>query len=142
MSNIIPKEYLDSSWDFGFSAVDDETVISTPVQPVIKTEDISQPIIDRLLKLEAVTSNLYINQGEILNILERMEQAGTPTLDTDEYKQLIQKDVQEKLTQVEKLILPLLVNLMKNPEKDTIKWPNRAPMIEKQIEKILAITRS
>lgn len=142
MSTIIPKEYLDSSWDFGFSAVDDETVVSTPVQPVIKTEDISQPIIDRLLKLEAVTSNLYINQGEILNILERMEQAGTPTLDTDEYKQLIQKDVQEKLTQVEKLILPLLVNLMKNPEKDTIKWPNRAPMIEKQIEKILAITRS
>ena len=53
----------------------------------------------------------------------RIEQAGTPTLDTDEYKQLIQKDVQEKLTQVEKLILPLLVNLMKNPEKDTIKWP-------------------
>ena len=142
MSTIIPKEYLDSSWDFGFSAVDDETVVSTPVQPVIKTEDISQPIIDRLLKLEAVTSNLYINQGEILNILERMEQAGTPTLDTDEYKQLIQKDVQEKLTQVEKLILPLLVNLMKNPEKDTIKWPNRVPMIEKQIEKILAITRS
>lgn len=142
MSTIIPKEYLDSSWDFGFSAVDDETVVSTPVQPVIKTEDISQPIIDRLLKLEAVTSNLHINQGEILNILERMEQAGTPTLDTDEYKQLIQKDVQEKLTQVEKLILPLLVNLMKNPEKDTIKWPNRAPMIEKQIEKILAITRS
>lgn len=142
MSTIIPKEYLDSSWDFGFSAVDDETVVSTPVQPVIKTEDISQPIIDRLLKLEAVTSNLHITQGEILNILERMEQAGTPTLDTDEYKQLIQKDVQEKLTQVEKLILPLLVNLMKNPEKDTIKWPNRAPMIEKQIEKILAITRS
>ena len=142
MSTIIPKEYLDSSWDFGFSAVDDETVVSAPVQPVIKTEDISQPIIDRLLKLEAVTSNLHITQGEILNILERMEQAGTPTLDTDEYKQLIQKDVQEKLTQVEKLILPLLVNLMKNPEKDTIKWPNRAPMIEKQIEKILAITRS
>ena len=142
MSTIIPKEYLDSSWDFGFSAVDDENVVSPPVQPVIKTEDISQPIIDRLLKLEAVTSNLHINQGEILNILERMEQAGTPTLDTDEYKQLIQKDVQEKLTQVEKLILPLLVNLMKNPEKDTIKWPNRAPMIEKQIEKILAITRS
>lgn len=142
MSTIIPKEYLDSSWDFGFSAVDDETVVSTPVQPVIKTEDISQPIIDRLLKLEAVTSNLHITQGEILNILERMEQAGTPTLDTDEYKQLIQKDVQEKLTQVEKLILPLLVNLMKNPEKDTIKWPNRVPMIEKQIEKILAITRS
>jgi hypothetical protein len=55
---------------------------------------------------------------------------------------LIEKDVKAKLTSLEKLILPLLVNLMKNPEKDTIKWPGRAPIIEKQIEKILAITRS
>jgi hypothetical protein len=46
-----------------------------------------------------------------------------------------------KLTALEKLILPLLVNLMKNPEKDTIKWPGRAPIIEKQIEKILKLTR-
>ena len=48
----------------------------------------------------------------------------------------------KKLQDVEKLILPLLVNLMKNPEKDTIKWPNRGSVIEKQIEKIIAITRS
>ena len=26
---------------------------------------------------------------------------------------------------LEKLIMPLLVNLMKNPDKPTIKWPNR-----------------
>ena len=78
--------------------------------------------------------------GEVLTILERIENAGTP-LDTDEYKALIEKDVVAKLKAVEVLILPLLVNLMKNPEKETIKWPNRAPIIEKQIEKILAITR-
>jgi len=77
----------------------------------------------------------------VLIILERIENAGTP-LDTDEYKALIEKDVKDKLVAVEKLILPLLVNLIKNPEKDTIKWPGRAPIIEKQIEKILAITRS
>ena len=70
-----------------------------------------------------------------------MENASTP-LDTDEYKALIEKDIKEKLSTVEKLILPLLVNLMRNPEKDTIKWPGRAPIIEKQIEKILAVTRS
>jgi len=38
--------------------------------------------------------------------------------------------------------MPLLVNLLKNPEKDTIKWPNRAPIIQSQIDKIIAITRS
>ena len=52
-----------------------------------------------------------------------------------------QNTSQQKLQAVEKLILPLLVNLMKNPEKEYIHWPNRVPLIEKQIEKILAITR-
>ena len=51
-------------------------------------------------------------------------------------------EIKQKLASVEKMILPLLVNLMKNPEKDYIHWPNRVPLIEKQIEKILAITRS
>ena len=51
-------------------------------------------------------------------------------------------EIKQKLAAVEKLIMPLLVNLMKNPEKDYIHWPNRVPLIEKQIEKILAITRS
>ena len=49
---------------------------------------------------------------------------------------------QQKLQAVEKLIMPLLVNLMKNPEKEYIHWPNRVTLIEKQIEKILEITRS
>ena len=129
----IPKEYLDSSFDFGFSTTEDETapVISTPQ---VSSQEIFEPIIEKI-------KNLEINLGEALTILERIENAGTP-LDTDEYKALIEKDVKDKLAAVEKLILPLLVNLMKNPEKDTIKWPGRAPIVEKQIEKILKITRS
>jgi len=129
----IPKEYLDSEFDFGFSTTDDD---STPVQapPAVTSQEISEPILERI-------RNLEVNVGEVLNILERLENASTP-LDTDEYKGLIEKDVKAKLSAVEKMILPLLVNLMKNPEKDTIKWPGRAPIIEKQIEKILAITRS
>jgi hypothetical protein len=47
-----------------------------------------------------------------------------------------------KLREVEGLILPLLYNLMKNPEKVYIKWENRVEIIQKQIEKITAITRS
>ena len=129
----IPKEYLDSACDFGFSTTEDET---NPVAPPLQvtSQEISEPIIERIKSLE-------INLGEALIILERIENAGI-SLDTDEYKALIEKDVKDKLAAVEKLVLPLLVNLMKNPEKDTIKWPGRAPIIEKQIEKILAITRS
>ena len=129
----IPKEYLDSEFDFGFSTSDDDTVVHTPA-PVVNTQDISEPII---LKLESLEQMI----ADMADTVSRLENASTP-LDTDEYKALIEKDVKDKLASVEKLILPLLVNLMKNPEKDTIKWPGRAPIIEKQIEKILAITRS
>ena len=59
-----------------------------------------------------------------------------------EVKTTADADTKQKLSTVEKLILPLLVNLMKNPDKDYIHWPNRVPLIEKQIERILAITRS
>jgi hypothetical protein len=46
------------------------------------------------------------------------------------------------LKEVEGLILPLLYNLKKNPDKEYIHWANRVPVIDKQIEKILAVTRS
>ena len=128
----IPKEYLDSEFDFGFSTSDDDSVVQA--SPAVTSQEISEPILERI-------RNLEVNVGEVLNIVERLENASTP-LDTDDYKALIEKDVKAKLTALEKMILPLLVNLMKNPEKDTIKWPGRAPIIEKQIEKILAVTRS
>lgn len=122
--------------DFGFTAVDDpEASNPPPPPPVVNTEEISGPIVERI-------KNLENNLEEVLNILERIEQASTPNLDTDEYKTLIEKDTKAKLKLVEGLIMPLLVNLMKNPEKDYINWPNREPMIKKQIDKILAITRS
>lgn len=52
------------------------------------------------------------------------------------------EDLKNRLESVEKMILPLLQNLMKNPEKEMIKWPNRKEIIEKQIEKLLKLTRT
>lgn len=54
---------------------------------------------------------------------------------------LLEEKYKAKLKEVEGLILPLLYNLMKNPDKAYIKWENREPIIKKQIEKITAITR-
>ena len=66
-----------------------------------------------------------------------------PTVDIDEYKDLIKKDVEGKLEAVEDLILPLLSNLKGNAEKDYIYWPaeNRIPALEAQIERIKKVTR-
>lgn len=60
----------------------------------------------------------------------------------DSQSKLLEDKYQGKLKEVESLILPLLYNLMKNPEKTYIKWENRAEVIQKQIDRITAITRS
>lgn len=46
-----------------------------------------------------------------------------------------------KMKQLEGLVLPLLVNLKKNADKDYIYWPNRTPIIDSQIKRILDVTR-
>ena len=54
---------------------------------------------------------------------------------------LLEEKYKAKLKEVEGLILPLLLNLKKNPDKAFINWPNRVPIIDKQIEKIIKVTR-
>ena len=53
------------------------------------------------------------------------------------------EDMKGHLDKLEKLILPLLYNLKKNPEKDYILWDGakRAAACEAQIQRILEITR-
>jgi len=45
------------------------------------------------------------------------------------------------LMEVEKMIVPFLNKLHSTGDKEYIYWPNRKPAIEKQIEKILKLTR-
>ena len=63
-------------------------------------------------------------------------------VDTEEVYNTIQDAYKKQMQAVEKMIVPVLKNLMKNPESDTIKWPNRVDAIKSQIAKITAITRS
>jgi hypothetical protein len=68
------------------------------------------------------------------------ETIGTENIDILNNK--IQIAYKKQMQTLEKLILPFLKNLMKNPETDTIKWPNREAAIKSQIEKITAITKN
>ena len=52
-----------------------------------------------------------------------------------------EKTYAEKLAAVEAIVVPFMQNLMKDPEKVMIRWPNRKDMVEKQLNKILAITK-
>jgi hypothetical protein len=50
-------------------------------------------------------------------------------------------DYKTRLAEVEKMIIPFLQKLYSTGEKEYIYWPNRKPIIEKQIERILKLTR-
>ena len=60
----------------------------------------------------------------------RINKAAEPV---EEYKQ--------RLQDLEKMILPFLEKLRDTGDKEYIYWPNRKPAIDKQIEKILKLTR-
>lgn len=47
-----------------------------------------------------------------------------------------------RLKELEKLIVPFLVKLIKTSDKEYIYWPNRKKPIEDQIQRILKLTRS
>jgi hypothetical protein len=72
---------------------------------------------------------------------------GFTAVDEAEYEAVIaEKDetVEEyktRLSQVEKIILPFLTNLYKSREQAYIHWPNRGPILEQQMQKILKLTR-
>jgi hypothetical protein len=116
-----------TTYDFGFTFEDPtETVIHVQEPYSSRTtddDDLKDEIMAKLYDLEARL--LAVDQSTLIS----------------EHKRLVEMEVSEKLKQVEDLILPLMYNLMKNPEKEYIHWPNRTPIIDNQIEKITAITR-
>ena len=111
---------VDNEFDFGFSFEDEETVV--------KTVTTTQPA--------ANNDQLLVLQAKIDSLLDAQEQ----TLQ-NAYVTALEEKHKAKMKELEGLILPLLYNLMKNPDKPMIKWENREPVIKKQIEQILAVTR-
>jgi len=51
------------------------------------------------------------------------------------------EEYKSRLQQVEKILMPLLINLLKTADQHIIKWPNRKPILEAQIQKIVTLTR-
>ena len=112
---------IDNEFDFGFSFEEEETLPTS-------TTATTQPAVN--------SDQLTALQAKIDSLLDAQEQ----TLQSA-YVTALQEKHKAKMKELEGLILPLLYNLMKNPEKPIIKWENREPVIKKQIEKILAVTR-
>lgn len=162
----IPKEYLDSDFDFGFTAVDaDDLGTAAPQeQEEHQSSGISDEhytnILDKMnLILASIPGDeLYFPditriEGKVDNILNLQNDELVKTVtsqgdnirvvieEVEERKKQLEDTYKAKMTEMEKLILPLLYNLMKNPDKEYILWPNRQEAITKQIDRIVSITR-
>ena len=123
--NKIPQEYMDM--DFGFSDVDD---IPT-TQPKFDPQPIQQDV-------EGINDNIIRIEQKIDALIRKMSDYD------DEFNMVREQtegEVKSKLVEVEKLIMPLLVNLLKTSDKDYIHWPNRKEKVQSQIDRLLAITR-
>ena len=72
---------------------------------------------------------------------------GFSAVDEAEYEAVIAEkeetaeEYKQRLQQVEKIIMPFLTNLYKTADQPYIHWPNRGPIIEKQMQTILKLTR-
>lgn len=53
----------------------------------------------------------------------------------------VSKTYEQKLESLYKLIMPLLMNLQKNPEKEYILWPNRADKVKEFIARVEKIVQ-
>jgi hypothetical protein len=89
--------------------------------------------IDKVLAMEIkeLTQNLSGTESNIRAIIDEVEERKA---------EILQKHT-DAMKEVESLILPLLYNLLKNPDREYIKWGNRTETINRQIAKITAVTR-
>jgi hypothetical protein len=117
---VVPAEYL--SIDYGFSAIDESAirkadVVDTPVESTSSAD-----ILRIEEKINALTSLVF-----------RLEERGD--------ENVTEAQLKDKIRKLEQIIVPLLNNLLKTADKEYILWPNRGPVVQKQLDAVLAITR-
>lgn len=120
----IPEEYLNSNFDFGFTSVDSlelNNLINGNTNPTPPEEIVElQRKLDLILEMNSSCDGALAVKAQYDSVLHA------------------------KMQEIEKTILPLLVNLKKNPEKDYLYWPGstRSAQCDLQVQKIINITRS
>jgi hypothetical protein len=121
---------MDNEFDFGFTFTDDE-FSGTPLSPTTQQPTLVDP---------EFKDELFLKIQKLELQIEALTEGDTTEL-IEQHKQLLTREVHGKLQEVEQMILPLLYNLQKNPDKEYIHWPNRKDIIQKQIDKITKVTR-
>ena len=124
---------LDSNFDFGIKSVSSDQVDQSKIQTE-KLEQVSATSENVSQKLEQI-------EGKIAEVLA----VALQNFDTRLEEKELQLEVgnQDNFRTLEKLMIPLLMNLAKDSESNPyIHWPNRKAVVEDQIRKILTVTRA
>ena len=133
--------------DFGFTAVDQEELKTKTGEDATVGKEVAEQ-----LKAVAKSSAGQANSAQIDELdskLDMLTKLVNKTLnELDDHKDNLstidsnkELDYKDRLIECEKLILPLLQNLMKNEDKEYIYWPNRKAIIQQQIDRLQKITR-
>ena len=119
----IPEEILNGDYDFGFTAADEDELNS-----LVQLDDQTTP--DEIKEM----------QDKLDLILQMNSTCEGSVAVKEQYDELLKV----KMEEIEKVTLPLLLNLKKNKAKDYLYWPGgeREAKCDLQIQKLLNITRS
>lgn len=118
-----PEDYAD--FDFGFTAAD---------------EDELNNLLGGSTSEDATSEQIKEIQDKLDLVLQLNSTCEGASEVAEQYNELMQA----KMHEIEQSVLPLLVNLKKNKEKDYLYWPGaqRETQCNLQIEKLLNITRN
>ena len=118
-----PEDYAD--FDFGFTAADEDEL-------------------NNLLGGSTSEDTTSEQIKEIQDKLDLVLQLNSTCEGASEVAEQYNELMQAKMHEIEQSVLPLLVNLKKNKEKDYLYWPGaqRETQCNLQIEKLLNITRN
>ena len=143
IDKILKLESLESLLEGTSGKLDDLT--ASQVQTVTAEPPDLTPIIEKLDYLDKdVQKILKMEQLEAVTALQKSSHDMTSLAkELEERKKDIDLKYKSRMLAVEKLILPLIENLMKDGNtKEYIRWPNRIPILEAQKQKIVQVTRS
>ena len=133
--------------DFGFTAVDQEELktktgedatVGKEVAEQLKAVAKSSAGQASSAQIDEIDSKVDLLQKLISKTLAELDDHKDNLSSIDSKKEL---DFKDRLIECEKLILPLLQNLMKNEDKEYIYWPNRKAIIQQQIDRLQKITQ-
>ena len=82
-----------------------------------------------------------LDKAEKAQLIQEINKAQLEVNKVEAAKDRLESTYKDKLYEVEKVVMPLLVNLLKTSDKEYIYWPKRKDQIEKQIDKVLSLTR-